>query len=68
MVIVVLNSLEELICVNEFNEVLCKKLTDMTRNDNYLFKIVDLGDPTYPGTKNRFFYSTNQLLPIPQDQ
>jgi hypothetical protein len=51
MVIVIINSLNELICVNEYNETLCKKIDDMRSSDNYLFKLVDLGDPTYPGNK-----------------
>ena len=49
MVIVIINSNEELVCVNEFNETLVKKLEDMTPLDHFLFKLVDLGDPTYPG-------------------
>ena len=49
MVIVVVNSNEELVCVNEYNETMVKKLDQMTAKDHFLFKLVDLGDPTYPG-------------------
>lgn len=49
MVIVIVNSSEELVCVNEYNETMVKKMDEMTPLDHYLFKLVDLGDPTYPG-------------------
>lgn len=52
MVIVIVNSNEELVCVNEYNETMVKNLDQMSPTDHFLFKLVDLGDPTYPGMRS----------------
>lgn len=65
MVIVVVNSNEELVCVNEYNETMVKKLDQMTPKDHFLFKLVDLGDPTYPGVLKRLrVYSSATKSPV----
>jgi hypothetical protein len=49
MIIIVMNSSEEVVAINEYNEIICKNLKDLKPQDYYLFKIVDLDDFTYPG-------------------
>ena len=49
MNVVLINSLDEVLCVNQHQEVLCKTEDQLENNDEICFKIVDLTDPSNPG-------------------
>ena len=49
MNITLMNSLQEVVCVNEFNYVYCKPLDLLDRYDMHTFKIIDINDISYPG-------------------
>ncbi|CAE7850593.1 unnamed protein product, partial [Symbiodinium microadriaticum] len=49
MNIVLINSLDEVLCVNQFHEVMCKSEDQLTYGDEICFRIVDLMEPSNPG-------------------
>ena len=49
MNIVLMNCSDEVLCVNKFEEVLCKPESLLEDEDEIIFKIVDLTEPTNPG-------------------
>jgi hypothetical protein len=49
MNIVLMNSMDEVLCVNQFHEVLCKSEDQLEYGDEICFRIVDLYEPTNPG-------------------
>jgi hypothetical protein len=49
MNVVLLNSLDEVLCVNQHHEVMCKTEDQLESHDEICFKIVDLTDPSNPG-------------------
>lgn len=49
MNVVIINSLDEVLCVNQHREVMCKTEEQLENTDEICFKIVDLTDPSNPG-------------------
>lgn len=49
MNVVLINSLDEVLCVNRYQEVMCKTEDQLENGDEICFKIVDLTDPSNPG-------------------
>lgn len=49
MNIVLMNSLDEVLCVNQHHEVMCKSEDQLEYGDEICFRIVDLVEPTNPG-------------------
>ena len=53
MTIVVINYLEQVLCMNEWNEVQCKPMHLLSKRDKVCFKLLDLLLPSNPGKTNR---------------
>lgn len=49
MNIVLMNCSDEVLCVNPFEEVLCKSEALLEDGDEIIFKLIDLTEPTNPG-------------------
>jgi hypothetical protein len=49
MNVVLINSLDEVLCVNQHREVMCKTEEQLETSDEICFKVVDLTDPSNPG-------------------
>lgn len=49
MNIVLMNCSDEVLCVNKFQEVLCKSEALLEDGDEIIFKVIDLTEPTNPG-------------------
>jgi hypothetical protein len=49
MNIVLMNCSDEVLCVNKFEEVLCKAESLLEEGDEIIFKLIDLTEPTNPG-------------------
>eukprot|EP00602_Paraphysomonas_sp_CaronLab_P004899 CAMPEP_0185026632 /NCGR_PEP_ID=MMETSP1103-20130426/10970_1 /TAXON_ID=36769 /ORGANISM="Paraphysomonas bandaiensis, Strain Caron Lab Isolate" /LENGTH=863 /DNA_ID=CAMNT_0027560281 /DNA_START=92 /DNA_END=2683 /DNA_ORIENTATION=- len=49
MNIVLMNSLDEVLCVNQHHEVMCKTEDQLEYGDEICFKLIDLTEPTNPG-------------------
>ena len=45
----IMNSMDEILCVNKWDEILCKTESKLESTDRITFKLVDLEDPTNPG-------------------
>jgi hypothetical protein len=45
----IMNFMDEVLCVNKWDEVLCKPQNKLTQSDRITFKLIDLEDPTNPG-------------------
>ena len=45
----IMNYMDEILCVNKFDEVLCKPQNKLLQSDKITFKLIDLDDPTNPG-------------------
>jgi hypothetical protein len=64
MNVVLINSLDEVLCVNQHQEVLCKTEDQLENDDEICFKIVDLTDPSNPGPLFSFFSSETIIGPL----
>lgn len=49
MLFVVMNLMEEVLCVNKWDEVKCKPIHLIEPTDKICFKVIDLADPSNPG-------------------
>lgn len=45
----IMNFMDEILCVNKWDEILCKPLNKLSQSDRITFKLIDLEDPTNPG-------------------
>lgn len=45
----IMNSMDEILCVNKWDEILCKSQNKLDSTDRITFKLIDLEDPTNPG-------------------
>ena len=61
MTVVVINFLEQAICMNEWNEIQCKPLHLITKHDKTCFKLIDMNDPENPGITDSLFSHTHTL-------
>lgn len=46
---VLINSLDEVLCVNQMDEIVCKPIEQLSSTDQICFKLFDLLEPTNPG-------------------
>ena len=46
---VLVNSLDEVLCVNHLDEIVCKPCDQLSSSDQICFKLFDLLEPTNPG-------------------
>ena len=49
MSFVILNFLGECLCLTAADEVVCKRLKDLSKSDKYIFKIIDFNEPSNAG-------------------
>eukprot|EP01041_Mallomonas_annulata_P009380 gene9380-19466_t len=49
MTIVLINFLEQILCINEYDEVQCKPVSLLEKEDKICFKLLDLSEPLNPG-------------------
>lgn len=49
MNVVIMNCNDEILCVDEFGDIVCKTIDQLRGNDKISFKLLDLTEPTNPG-------------------
>lgn len=55
MTIVIMNSNDEVLCVDEYDDVICKPVEMLQPSDKLAFKLIDLTEPTNPGIKLMYY-------------